>query len=241
MKDEEILTEKDINKNIEVILKAENLIKTYGEGETEVKALDDVSLEVHKGEFISVTGESGSGKSTLLNILGSLDLPSSGKVIFDNSELTAMSDDELAAYRRKHTGFIFQTFNLIPVLTAEENIVLPLNLDNQKVDKEYLNELLEMSGLAKLRKRYPHEMSGGQQQRVAFVRALIHKPEIILADEPTGNLDNKNSKEVISILKNSVKKYKQALVLITHDQKIALEADTQYMMNDGKLTLKGNE
>lgn len=225
----------------EIILKAENLVKTYGSGETEVKALDDVSLSVRKGEFISVTGESGSGKSTLLNILGSLDLPTSGKVTFGKDELTSMTDDQLAEYRRKHTGFIFQTFNLIPVLTAEENIVLPLNLDNQKVDKEYLNELLEMSGLSNLRKRYPHEMSGGQQQRVAFVRALIHKPEIILADEPTGNLDNRNSSEVISILKNSVSKYKQALVLITHDQKIAVEADTLYLMNDGKLTLKGKE
>ena len=220
----------------EIILKAEHLVKKYGSGENEVTALNDVSFQVHRGEFVSVTGESGSGKSTLLNVLGSLDRPDSGSVLFGNSDITAMKDNDLAAYRRRNTGFIFQTYNLIPVLSVEENIVLPLNLDNVKPDMDYLEELLAVTGLSDKRCRFPSELSGGQQQRVAFVRALIHKPDIILADEPTGNLDNKNSREVIAVLKNSVKKYNQALILITHDMSIAAQADTVYVMDDGKIS-----
>lgn len=219
----------------EVILTAEHLVKKYGEGDSVVTALDDVMLKVHRGEFVSVTGESGSGKSTLLNVLGSLDRPDSGKVFFGKDEITAMNDNELAAYRRKNTGFIFQSYNLIPVLSVEENIVLSLNLDNAKPDMDYLEELLEVTGLKDRRHSYPSELSGGQQQRVAFVRALIHKPQIILADEPTGNLDSKNSREVITVLKNSVKKNSQALVLITHDMSVAAQADTVYVMDDGKI------
>ncbi|MCQ2464085.1 MAG: ABC transporter ATP-binding protein [Oscillospiraceae bacterium] len=225
----------------DIILSAEHLVKIYGSGETEVKALDDVSLQVHRGEFVSVTGESGSGKSTLLNVLGSLDKPDSGKVLFSGNDIVTMKENDLAAYRRRNTGFIFQSYNLIPVLTVEENIVLPLNLDNVKPDEEYLEELLELTGLSDKRHRFPTELSGGQQQRVAFVRALIHKPEIILADEPTGNLDNRNSREVIAVLKNSVKKYNQALVLITHDMSIAVQADTVYVMDDGKIRQGRND
>lgn len=223
----------------EIIISAENLIKKYGKGEDEVNALNDVSLKIRKGEFVSVTGESGSGKSTLLNVLGSLDKPDSGRIMVGNTDLLKMKDNDLAAYRRKRTGFIFQTYNLIPVLNVVENIVLPLNLDNAKVDSDFLEELLELSGLKDKRNRFPHELSGGQQQRVAFVRALIHKPDIIFADEPTGNLDNKTSRDVIAILKNSVKKYNQALVLITHDLSVASKADSVYVMNDGILSQGG--
>lgn len=223
----------------EIIISAENLIKKYGKGEEEVTALNDVSLKIRKGEFVSVTGESGSGKSTLLNVLGSLDKPDSGRIMVGDTDLLTMKDNDLAAYRRKRTGFIFQTYNLIPVLNVVENIVLPLNLDNAKVDNDFLEELLELSGLKDKRNRFPHELSGGQQQRVAFVRALIHKPDIIFADEPTGNLDNKTSRDVIEILKNSVKKYNQALVLITHDLSVASQADSVYVMNDGILSQGG--
>ena len=225
----------------EIIISAENLVKKYGKGEDEVIALNDVSMKIRKGEFISVTGESGSGKSTLLNVLGSLDKPDSGKIMVGDKDLVTMKDNGLAAYRRRKTGFIFQTYNLIPVLNVVENIVLPLNLDNAKTDKDYLEELLELSGLSDKRNRFPHELSGGQQQRVAFVRALIHKPEIIFADEPTGNLDNKTSRDIIAILKNSVRKYNQALVLITHDLSVASQADTIYVMNDGVLSQGGGQ
>lgn len=225
----------------EIIISAENLVKKYGKGEDEVIALNDVSMKIRKGEFISVTGESGSGKSTLLNVLGSLDKPDSGKIMVGDKDLVTMKDNDLAAYRRRKTGFIFQTYNLIPVLNVVENIVLPLNLDNAKADKDYLEELLELSGLSDKRNRFPHELSGGQQQRVAFVRALIHKPEIIFADEPTGNLDNKTSRDIIAILKNSVRKYNQALVLITHDLSVASQADTIYVMNDGVLSQGGGQ
>ena len=225
----------------EIIISAENLVKKYGKGEDEVIALNDVSMKIRKGEFISVTGESGSGKSTLLNVLGSLDKPDSGKIMVGDKDLVTMKDNDLAAYRRRKTGFIFQTYNLIPVLNVVENIVLPLNLDNAKTDKDYLEELLELSGLSDKRNRFPHELSGGQQQRVAFVRALIHKPEIIFADEPTGNLDNKTSRDIIAILKNSVRKYKQALVLITHYLSVASQADTIYVMNDGVLSQGGGQ
>lgn len=219
-----------------IIIRAKDMVKKYGEGESAVMALDGVSLEVQRGEFVAVTGESGSGKTTLLNVLGSLDTLTSGSIMFGDRELTKMNDSELSAYRRRSIGFIFQNYNLVPVLNCEENIVLPLNLDNTEPDRKYLDELLELTGLANRRNFFPHELSGGQQQRAAFARALIHKPEIILADEPTGNLDSKNSRELISILKSSAQKYDQTLILITHDQSIAAQADRILIMKDGKLS-----
>lgn len=219
-----------------IILKTEKLKKEYGEGENAFLALNDVDLEVKQGEFLAITGESGSGKTTLLNCIGSLDRPTSGKIIFNGRDITTMDDNGLSAYRRKSIGFIFQNFNLIPVLNVEENIVLPLNLDNTPPDKEFLKELLKLTGLDVKRNNYPHELSGGQQQRVAFARALIHKPRIILADEPTGNLDSKNSREIISILKSSIKKYNQTLILITHDGSIAAQADRICRITDGVLS-----
>ena len=219
-----------------IILKTEKLKKEYGEGENAFLALNDVNLEVRQGEFVAVTGESGSGKTTLLNCIGSLDRPTSGTIIFKGKEITKLDDKGLYAYRRKSIGFIFQAFNLIPVLNVEENIVLPLNLDNTPPDKEFLDELLKLTGLDAKRNNYPHELSGGQQQRVAFARALIHKPKLILADEPTGNLDSKNSREIISILKNSIKKYNQTLILITHDGSIAAQADRICRITDGVLS-----
>ena len=219
-----------------IIIKTDSLFKQYGEGETKVMALDNVSLEVGRGEFVAVTGESGSGKTTLLNVIGSLDKPTSGKVFFNGDEITRKSDNELLTYRRRSIGFIFQSYNLIPVLNVEENIVLPLNLDSTEPDMAYLEELLELTGLKSKRRNYPSELSGGQQQRVAFARALIHKPELILADEPTGNLDSKNSREMIEILKSSIKKYAQTLILITHDLSIAAQADRIFRMQDGVLT-----
>ncbi|SHM86393.1 ABC transporter ATP-binding protein [Ruminococcus flavefaciens] len=219
-----------------IILKTEKLTKEYGEGENAFLALDKVDLEVRQGEFVAITGESGSGKTTLLNCLGSLDRATSGSILFNGKDITKMDDNGLSAYRRKSIGFIFQNFNLIPVLNVEENIVLPLNLDNTSPDKEFLEELLKLTGLDVKRNNYPHELSGGQQQRVAFARALIHKPKIILADEPTGNLDSKNSREIISILKNSIKKYNQTLILITHDGSIAAQADRICRITDGVLS-----
>lgn len=219
-----------------IMLKTEKLTKQYGEGENAFLALKDVDLEVKQGEFLAVTGESGSGKTTLLNCIGSLDRPTSGSILFGGKDIAKMDDNGLSAYRRKSIGFIFQSFNLIPVLNVEENIVLPLNLDNTPPDKEFLEELLKLTGLDVKRRNYPHELSGGQQQRVAFARALIHKPKLILADEPTGNLDSKNSREIISILKNSIKKYNQTLILITHDGSIASQADRICRITDGVLT-----
>ncbi|MDD6278586.1 MAG: ABC transporter ATP-binding protein [Oscillospiraceae bacterium] len=220
----------------ETIIKAEHLFKKYGSDETEILALNDVNFEICKGEFTAVTGESGSGKTTLLNIVGSLDRLTSGHIIVNGTDIAKKNDNELSAYRRRNIGFIFQSYNLIPVLSVEENIVLPLNLDNTEPDKQFLDELLEVTGLSSRRKSYPHELSGGQQQRVAFARALIHKPPIILADEPTGNLDSKNSREIITILKSSIKKYNQTLLLITHDGSIAAQADRIFKMSDGCLT-----
>ncbi len=218
------------------IMEVRHLSKTFGSGNTAVRALNDVSFTLDKGMFAAVTGESGSGKTTLLNVVGSLLRPDEGEVLVDGEDITQGSDDALSVYRRRKIGFIFQNYNLIPVLTVEENIVLPLNLDSTEPDYEYLGELLRMTGLESKRRNFPHELSGGQQQRAAFVRALIHKPEIILADEPTGNLDTKNSREIISILKESVKKYNQGLLLITHDLTIAAQADAVYRMRDGVLT-----
>ncbi len=223
------------------IIRVEHLTKEYGKGETSLIAVNDVSFSVNAGEFIAVTGESGSGKTTLLNILGSLDTPTDGNVFVHGKNIIGRKDHELASYRRKTIGFIFQNYNLIPVLNTEENIVLPLNLDNQKVDHAYLEELLTLTGLKPKRRSFPNELSGGQQQRVSFARALIHKPDIILADEPTGNLDTKNSREMISILKNSIKKYNQTLILITHDLSIAAQADRIFRMQDGVLTEEGME
>ncbi|MDE6788126.1 MAG: ABC transporter ATP-binding protein [Ruminococcus sp.] len=220
----------------DVIIRTENLTKQYGKGENALLALNNVNFEVCTGEFIAVTGESGSGKTTLLNCLGSLDKATSGKIIVNGTDITKQNDNELSVYRRKKIGFIFQAYNLIPVLNIEENIVLPLNLDNADIDMEYLNELLDVTGLKRKRENFPHELSGGQQQRVSFARALIHKPPIILADEPTGNLDSKNSREIITILKNSIKKYNQTLVLITHDGSIAAQADRIFRISDGILT-----
>ncbi len=227
--------------NDNVIIRAENLVKKYGDGENATMALDNVSFEIHRGEFTAVTGESGSGKTTLLNAIGSLDTLTSGKIVVNGIDITNGSDKELSAYRRKNIGFIFQAYNLIPVLTVEENIILPMNLDSTPPDLDFLEELLSLTGLEKKRHNYPHELSGGQQQRVAFARALIHKPQIILADEPTGNLDSKNSREIIAILKKSVKKYNQTLVLITHDGSIAAQADRIFTMSDGQLTERGAE
>ncbi|MDO5560529.1 MAG: ABC transporter ATP-binding protein [Oscillospiraceae bacterium] len=222
--------------NEKIILSARHLYKQYGKGVTAVSALNDVSLDIHTGEFVCVTGESGSGKTTLLNSLGSLDTPDSGEIFFDNQDITKKKDNELASYRRKSIGFIFQNYNLIPVLTVAENIVLPLNLDNTPPDTAYLDELLNLTGLTQKRNCFPHQLSGGQQQRTAFIRALIHKPKLILADEPTGNLDSKNSREIIAILKTSVAKYNQALVLISHDPAIAAQSDKIFIMKDGCMT-----
>ncbi len=219
-----------------VIITVENLTKQYGKGDNVLLALNNVNFKVHEGEFIAITGESGSGKTTLLNCLGSLDKPTGGSIIVDKTDITTRNDAELSAYRRRKIGFIFQMYNLIPVLNVEENIVLPLNLDNTEPDMEYLDELLKITGLTSKRNNFPHELSGGQQQRVSFARALIHKPPIILADEPTGNLDSKNSREVISILKNSIKKYNQTLILITHDGSIAAQADRIFRITDGVLS-----
>lgn len=219
-----------------IIIKTEKLCKQYGEGETKLMAVNNVNFEVRRGEFVAITGESGSGKTTLLNCLGSLDRPTSGSIIVNGKDITKLDDKGLSAYRRKNIGFIFQSYNLIPVLNVEENIVLPLNLDNTPPDMEFLEELLRLTGLDQKRQNYPHELSGGQQQRVAFARALIHKPQIILADEPTGNLDSKNSREIISILKSSIKKYAQTLVLITHDGSIASQADRILRISDGVLS-----
>lgn len=219
-----------------IILKAEDLVKKYGNDENAVFALDHVNFCAHKGEFVAVTGESGSGKTTLLNIIGTIDTPDSGSLTVNGEQLIGKKDDALSAYRRKNIGFIFQNYNLIPVLNVEENIMLPLNLDSSKPDMEYLEELLELTGLTKKRYSFPHQLSGGQKQRVAFVRALIGKPQIILADEPTGNLDSKNSKEIMTILKTSIRKYDQSLILVTHDPGIAAQADRITVMNDGVLT-----
>ena len=222
----------------DVILKVENLTKKFGKGDDAVVAVNNVSFAVNRGEFISVIGESGSGKSTLLSIIGSLEKADSGSVEVNGIDVVNSNDEQLAIYRRRNIGFAFQFFNLIPVLNVEENIMLPINLDGLKPDEKYLEELLEITGLTSKRYNFPHELSGGQQQRVSIARALIHKPPIILADEPTGNLDSKNSREVITMLKNSIKKYGQTMVIITHDGNIASQADRIFTMCDGVLTEK---
>lgn len=218
-----------------IILKAEHLVKTYGSGETAVKALDDVSLEVSKGEFVAIVGQSGSGKSTLLHMLGAMDYPDSGTLTVDGEDVFSMNDDALAQYRRRKAGFVFQFFNLLPVMTAKENILIPLSLDGQKADEAYLNEIAETMGIADRLSHYPHQLSGGQQQRVAIARAMISKPAVILADEPTGNLDSASGNEILSLLKTTIKKYDQTLILITHDMNVAEKADRIITIKDGKI------
>lgn len=219
----------------DIILKAEYLVKTYGSGETAVKALDDVSLEVSKGEFVAIVGQSGSGKSTLLHMLGAMDYPDSGTLTVDGEDVFSMNDDALAQYRRRKAGFVFQFFNLLPVMTAKENILIPLSLDGQKADEAYLNEIAETMGIADRLSHYPHQLSGGQQQRVAIARAMISKPAVILADEPTGNLDSASGNEILSLLKTTIKKYDQTLILITHDMNVAEKADRIITIKDGKI------
>ena len=217
------------------ILRVENLCKTYGKGKNEVKALDNVSFSVKKGEFIAIIGPSGSGKSTLLHILGGVDKPTSGKVFMNDHDVYVQNDEQLAIFRRRQVGLIYQFYNLIPVLNVVENMTLPLKLDGQKVNEERVNELLELLGLAERRKHLPSQLSGGQQQRVSIGRALINAPALVLADEPTGNLDSKSSQEIIGLLKHSNKKYGQTLVVITHDENIALQADRIIRIEDGQI------
>ncbi len=217
------------------ILEVQNLCKTYGKGEAEVRALDHVSFSVGKGEFIAIVGESGSGKSTLLNVVGALDNPTSGKVLIDGKDIFSMPEKKLTVFRRQNIGFIFQSFNLIPELNVEQNITFPLLLDYQKPDQKYVEELLEILGLKERRKHLPSELSGGQRQRVAIGRALAARPAIIMADEPTGNLDSKNSQEVITLLKSMSAKYRQTILMITHNENHADATDRVLRMTDGRL------
>ena len=218
------------------LIEVKNLSKVYGSGEAEVKALKNINLNIEQGEFVAIVGPSGSGKSTLLHLLGGVDKPSSGEVIIKGESIYKLKEKELSILRRRKLGFVFQFFNLIPVLTAEENIEMPVLLDNGKIDKNYMNELLKLLGLEERRNHHPSELSGGQQQRVSIGRALANKPSIILADEPTGNLDSKNSKEVLELLKYCAKKYNQTLILITHDINIAKSADRVVTIEDGQIT-----
>jgi len=217
------------------ILRVEHLSKQYGTGETAVKALDDVSFSVEKGEFVAIIGPSGSGKSTLLHMLGGVDRPSSGKVFVDNADIYKLNETQLAIFRRRQIGLIYQFYNLIPVLSVEENITLPLLLDQQKIDEKQLRNVVETLDLDKRLKHLPNQLSGGQQQRVSIGRALINNPAIMLADEPTGNLDSKNSHEIIELLKMFNKNFKQTLLIITHDERIALQADRIISIEDGKI------
>ena len=217
------------------ILKVQNLTKKYGKKDTEVVALDNVSFSVEKGEFIAIVGASGSGKSTLLHLMGGVDKPTSGKVFINNKDIYQLSKDDLAIFRRREIGIIYQFYNLIPILNVKENILLPCNLDGKKVEKKHLQDVIELLGLSNREEHLPNQLSGGQQQRVAIGRAIINNPSIILADEPTGNLDSKSSKEIIELLKKSNKKYNQTILLITHDMSIAEQADRIIRIQDGKI------
>ena len=217
------------------ILRVENLNKTYGKGENQVKAVDNVSFSVQKGEFVAIIGASGSGKSTLLHLIGGVDRPTSGKVFIDGKDIYTLNDDNLAIFRRRQIGLIYQFYNLIPVLNVAENITLPTKLDGRNVDERRLNDLLKTLGLEKRKYNLPNQLSGGQQQRVSIGRAMINEPALMLADEPTGNLDSKASEEIISLLRLSNKKYNQTVIVITHDEKIALEADRIITIDDGKI------
>ena len=217
------------------ILRVENLTKIYGKGENEVIALNNVSFSVNKGEFVAIVGASGSGKSTLLHLMGGVDRPTSGKVFIDDKDIYNFNDDKLAIFRRRQVGLIYQFYNLIPILNVEENITLPLALDNRKVDPEVLNDLLKRLGLENRRNHLPNQLSGGQQQRTSIGRALITNPSIILADEPTGNLDSKASDEIVEILKRSNKELNQTIIMITHNMEIAKECDRIIKIEDGKI------
>ena len=218
------------------IVKMEHVTKIYGSGDTRVWALDDVNLTVQKGESLAVVGESGSGKSTLLHVMGGVDTVTNGKVIVDDRDITTLKDEEMSVFRRRKIGFVFQSYHLIPVLTVEENIQMPILLDHKKPDREYIDHIIEMLGLKDRRKHLPNQLSGGQQQRAAIARALANRPSLILADEPTGALDSTNGNEVMALLQDSVKKLNQTLVLITHNIDLAREADRIVRITDGKLT-----
>ena len=220
-----------------VILQAKNLRKVYGSGESEVAALDGVNLSVEKGEFLAIVGTSGSGKSTLLNLLGGLDVPTSGSVVMDGKQLELLSDDELTIFRRRKIGFVFQQFNLIPMLNVWENIILSLKLDNKRVDKRYIRDIIDILGLEKKCDSLPGQLSGGQQQRVSIARAMAIKPSVILADEPTGNLDSRTSQDVLGILKVTSEQYRQTIVMITHNAEIAQMADRIVRIEDGKIVM----
>lgn len=217
------------------ILKVENLSKIYGKGENKIKAVDNISFSVEKGDFVAIVGASGSGKSTILHLLGGVDRPTSGKVYIDGVDIYAMDNDALAIFRRRQVGLIYQFYNLIPILDVEENITLPAKLDGVNVDKKHLNDLLETLGLENRKKHLPNELSGGQQQRVSIGRAIINNPALVLADEPTGNLDSKASDEIISLLKKSNEKYNQTIIVITHDLEIASSAKRIITIEDGKI------
>lgn len=218
------------------IVKMEHVTKIYGSGDTRVWALDDVNLTVQKGESLAVVGASGSGKSTLLHVMGGVDTVTNGKVIVDDRDITTLKDEEMSVFRRRKIGFVFQSYHLIPVLTVEENIQMPILLDHKKPDREYIDHIIEMLGLKDRRKHLPNQLSGGQQQRAAIARALANRPSLILADEPTGALDSRNGNEVMALLQDSVKKLNQTLVLITHNIDLAREADRIVRITDGKLT-----
>ena len=217
------------------ILQTINLKKYYGDGENIVKAIDNTNINIFQGEFVAIVGKSGSGKSTLLHMLGALDKPTSGEVIIDNKYISTMKEEELAIFRRRKIGFIFQYYNLIPSINVWENIVLPIGLDSRRVDKDFVNDILDTLGLKEKKHNMPNTLSGGQQQRVAIARALASKPSIILADEPTGNLDSKTEEEVLTLLKLTAKKYNQTIVMITHDEGIAQMADRIICIEDGKV------
>lgn len=217
------------------ILQTINLKKYYGEGENIVKAIDNTNINIFQGEFVAIVGKSGSGKSTLLHMIGALDKPTSGEVIIDNKYISTMKEEELAIFRRRKIGFIFQYYNLIPSINVWENIVLPIGLDSRRVDKDFVNDILDTLGLKEKKHNMPNTLSGGQQQRVAIARALASKPSIILADEPTGNLDSKTEEEVLTLLKLTAKKYNQTIVMITHDEGIAQMADRIICIEDGKV------
>jgi putative ABC transport system ATP-binding protein len=217
------------------ILRVENLVKTYGQGDNIVNAVDNISLSVNKGEFVAIVGASGSGKSTLLHLLGGVDRPTSGEIYIDGNEINSMNNDNLAIFRRRQIGIVYQFYNLIPILTVEENISLPCDLDGNKPDKERMNLILKSFGLFERRNHLPNELSGGQQQRTSIARALINNPAILLADEPTGNLDSKSTEEIMSILKMSNRDFNQTIIMITHNLEIAKEADRIITIQDGKI------